>query len=57
MVVMDWIYLAEDNDMWGAVVNAVMNFHVTENCVNALASEGPVSFSRRTLRHVASYFG
>jgi len=54
---MDWIYLAEDSDMWGTVVNAVMNFHVTENSVNALANEGPVSFSRRTLLHVASYFG
>jgi hypothetical protein len=29
MVVMDWFYLAEDSDMWGAVVNAIMNFHVT----------------------------
>ena len=29
MVVMDWIYLAEDSDMWWSVVNAVMNFHVT----------------------------
>jgi hypothetical protein len=26
---MDWIELAKDRDQWGALVNTVMNLHVT----------------------------
>jgi hypothetical protein len=27
---MYWIYVAEDRDKWGAVVNKVMKFHVSK---------------------------
>jgi len=26
---MDWIYLTEDRDKWQAVVNTIINFHVS----------------------------
>ena len=35
---MDWIDLAQDLGKWRALVNAVMNFHVSQNAGNFLTS-------------------
>ena len=35
---LDWIDLALDRDRWFAVVNAVMNFRISENAGNFLTS-------------------
>jgi hypothetical protein len=37
---MDWIYLAQNRDRWPALVNAVMNLHLTQNAGDLLTSRG-----------------
>jgi hypothetical protein len=34
----DWINLAQDNEKWPALVNAVMNFRIPYNAGNFLTS-------------------
>jgi hypothetical protein len=45
----DWIGLAQNRDMWRALVSSVMNLRVPKKAGNFLTSCRPVSFSRRTL--------
>jgi len=47
----DWMELAQDTDMWRALVSTVMNLRVPKmRGISWLAAEA-VSFSRRTLLH------
>jgi hypothetical protein len=44
---MDWIYLAQDRDLWKALVNTVMSLQVPENAGKFSNSCTAGSFSRR----------
>ena len=50
----DWMKLAQERDMWWALVSTVRNFRVPKiRGISSLAAE-PVSFSRRTVLHGVS---
>ena len=48
---MEWIDLAQNWDVWRAVVYSVTNFRVLQNVGNFLTSRGTDSFLGRTLLH------
>jgi hypothetical protein len=52
---MDWIYLAQDRNQWGAHVNTVMNLWVSSNVGKFLSSCIISGFSRRVQHHEVSY--
>jgi hypothetical protein len=51
---MDLINLAQDREIWQAIVNAVLNIRFPLNVGNFLTSRGAVSFSGTTLLHEVS---
>jgi hypothetical protein len=46
--VMGWISLAQDRDLWRAVVNTIMNLRVPKNSGKFLSSCTVGGFSRRS---------
>jgi hypothetical protein len=50
----DWMELAQDRDMWQALVSMVRNTRVPKMRGISLLAAEPVSFSRRTLLHGVS---
>jgi hypothetical protein len=44
---MGWIYVAQDMDVWQALVIMVMNLQVAESAGNSLTSQWTTSFSSR----------
>jgi hypothetical protein len=47
----DWIELAQDEERWLTLVNAVMNLRVPQNEGNFLTGRKTVSFSIKALLH------
>jgi len=53
---MNWIHRAQDRDMWGALVNAVISLRVSYSAGKFLTNLEPVSFQGRTVLHEESMF-
>lgn len=49
MDVLHWIYLAQDTEMWQAVLNTSADFGYQENARNFFTCGGTICFSKRTL--------
>jgi hypothetical protein len=45
----DWMYLAQHEDQWPALVNTIMSLLVPQRAGNFLSSCVIISYSRRTL--------
>jgi hypothetical protein len=52
--IVDWIYMAQDRDLWLALVNTITNLRVQNKACNFLTNLANISFSSWTLHQGVS---